>query len=78
MADISVRLTKAQLVALRYIEENGPGTLPLTLAGRTPAAVAKLVDGRLLEPLNRLRPGAPMYEITPAGRAALQQGEAHE
>lgn len=69
-------LTKAQRAVLQFILAEGPGTLPLTKAGRTPAAVAELVDGGFLETLNRLRPGPPMYEITPAGRALLsQQGE---
>lgn len=64
-------LTKAKIAVLRFILENGPGTLPLTRGGRTPAAVSDLLDGGMLEKLNRLRPGPPMYEITPAGRAAL-------
>lgn len=80
MSDVpeKVRLTKAQKNALRYIEENGPGTLPPTSQGRTSAAVSKLIDGQLLETLNRLRPGPPMYEITPAGRAALHQEKGDE
>jgi hypothetical protein len=65
------KLTKAQREALRFILAKGPGTLPLTKAGRTPAAVADLVEAGLLETLNRIRPSPPMYEITPAGRAAL-------
>lgn len=32
------KLTKAQKFALNYVQTNGPGTLPLTKAGRTPAA----------------------------------------
>jgi hypothetical protein len=71
-----VKLTKAQRDALSYILENGPGTLPLTKAARTPAAVVRLLEAGLLETLNRLRPGPPMYEITPAGRSLLQSGDA--
>lgn len=68
-------LTKAQKSALRLILREGPGTLPLTSRGQVTAAVAQLLSAGLLEPLNRLRPGPGMYEITPAGRAALTQDE---
>lgn len=67
------KLTKAQRAALRFIIAEGPGTLPLTKEGRVTVAVAGLVDAGHLELLNRLRPGPPMYEITPAGRQALDQ-----
>lgn len=67
----AVKLTKAQRAALEYIRREGPGTLPDTKSGRVPAAVDQLVQAGLLETLNRLRPGPAMYEITPAGRAAL-------
>jgi hypothetical protein len=66
-----LKLTKAQRNALAFILANGPGTIPLTRAGRTTAAVTGLVSPGLLETLNRLRPGPPMYEITAAGRAAI-------
>lgn len=69
-----MKLTKAQRDALNFILANGPGTLPLTKQGRTPAAVAQLVERQFLETLNRLRASPPMYEITAAGRAALEQG----
>jgi hypothetical protein len=70
-----VKLTKSQRSALRFILDNGPGTMSLA-SGRTPAAVDQLVQAGMLETLNRLRPGSPMYEITPVGRQALsQEGE---
>lgn len=68
---MSEKLSKAKRTALSYILEHGPGTLPLTRGLRTPAAVVQLVEAGLLETLNRLRPSTPIYEITPAGRAAL-------
>ncbi|ODT87032.1 hypothetical protein [Phenylobacterium sp. SCN 70-31] len=66
---------KAQRDALIYILENGPGTIPMTKALRVPAPVQQCVEAGWLEPLNRLRPGPPMYEITASGRAALKGGE---
>lgn len=66
-----VKLSKAQRKALQFILHEGPGALPDTKAGRVPAAVAQLIELRMLETLNRIRPGPAMYEITAAGRAAL-------
>ncbi len=67
------RLTTAQRKVLAYILAAGPGTIPTTKSGGVTAAVAGLVSAGFLETLNRLRHGPPMYEITPAGRAALAQ-----
>jgi hypothetical protein len=70
---MSGKLTKAQRRDLAFILAEGPGTLPETKAGRTRASVSALLDRGLLETLNKLRPGNPMYEITPAGLAALNE-----
>lgn len=66
------KLTKAQAAALQFILSAGPGALPPTSTGRVTAAVQGLLDRGLLEELNKLRPGPPMYEITAAGRVALK------
>ena len=69
------KLTKAERGSLVFILNYGPGTLPLTKQSRVPAHVSRLVSAGYLEKLNRLRPGAEMYEITPAGRAVVSQNK---
>ena len=66
------RLTAAHRAALRFILQHGPGTFPLLKSGRHPKAVHDLVQRGFLETLNRIRPGPAVYEITSAGRAALE------
>lgn len=66
-----VKLTKAERGSLSFILKNGPGTLPMTTRGLVRAHVPRLVRAGYLETLNRLRPGPEMFEITPAGLAAL-------
>jgi DNA-binding PadR family transcriptional regulator len=72
MTDRAVKLTKGMRDALRFILASGPGTIPPTKAGRTSKAVVDLLDAGMLETLNRIRPGPAMYEITEAGRRALE------
>lgn len=64
-------LSKDQRAFLRHVLQDGPSEPQLTKGLRIPAAVHQLVALRLVEPLNRMSPGSPIYEITPAGRAAL-------
>lgn len=71
--DAGKALTKAERELLSFILENGPGTLPLTKQSKVPAHVSRLVGAGYLETLNRLRPSSAMYEITDAGRAALEK-----
>ena len=72
------KLNARHLAYLRFILREGPGTVPDTKAGRTPKPVSQLVEGGFLETLNRIRPGATMYEITEAGRAALLHAEGEQ
>ena len=65
------RLTKAQADALAAIVRRGPSCFRPTNQNREQAHVRQLFERGLIERLNRMRPGPTVYEITPAGRAAL-------
>lgn len=60
---------------LDHIQARGPTRVTMTTKGRLPAYVTQCADLGLIERLNKMNPGLPVYEITKAGRQALAKAK---